>query len=160
MVAKINSMVNTSLFIKGILMQQHTLPIFRVAGLKMSVSRENAVATAQKLHQQFIEKSIKIEAFSTTIYVIYQYQDNNTIDVVVGRLVSTDYELPENVGDVWIAPQNYVVFNASSPTETWQQINQLQDLSRRWLVDFETYPVYGLPKIYVGITGEVDMTEA
>lgn len=139
--------------------QQHTLPIFRVAGLKMNVSRDDAQATAQQLRQQFIAQPIDIKAFSTTIYAVYQYQDNGSVNVVVGKLVSTDYALPENVGDVWVAPQNYVVFDAVSVGETWQHIEQQDDLSRRWLVDFETYPAYGSPKIYVGVTGEIDIAE-
>lgn len=140
-------------------MQQHTLPIFRVAGLKMNVSRDDAQATAQKLRQQFIAQPIDIKAFSTTIYAVYQYQDNGSVNVVVGKLVSTDYALPENVSDVWVAPQNYVVFDAVSVGEMWQRIEQQDDLSRRWLVDFETYPTYGSPKIYVGVTGEIDIAE-
>lgn len=140
-------------------MQQHTLPIFRIAGLKMNVSRENAATTAQTLRQQIINQPLEIKAFSTTIYAVHQYQDDGSVNVVVGKLVSTDDTLPENVGDAWIAPQNYVVFDAPSVAETWQHIEQQNDLSRRWLADFETYPAYGSPKIYVGVTGEVDITE-
>lgn len=140
-------------------MQQHTLPFFRIAGLKMNVPRDKAVATAQNLRQAFVTQHIELKAFSTTLYAVHQYQDNDTVNVVVGKLVATDDTLPENLNDAWIAPQNYVVFDAPSITETWQHIQQQTDLPRRFLADFETYPTYGSPKIYVGVVGEMDINE-
>lgn len=134
-------------------METTTLPIFRVAGCGETVSRSQAQNTAEKLKQRFQAAAPELAAFSKTIYVVYQYLDDENVKVVVGKLVSTDFTLPENVDDVWVAPQNYALCSS------WQDVAQQPDLPRSFRVDFETYPTFGSPKIYIGLTGDVEMHE-
>lgn len=134
-------------------MNTSTLPIFRVAGLSETASRQNATQTAENVKQRFQAAPPELAAFSTTVYVVHQYLDDNQVKIVAGKLVSTDFELPENADDVWIAPQNYAVL------ESWQDLSALPDLPRSFRVDFETYPAFGSPKVYVGLLGDVEMHE-
>lgn len=134
-------------------MNTTTLPIFRVAGLSETTSRDNATQTAENVKQRFQAAPPELAAFSTTVYVVHQYLDDNQVKIVAGKLVSTDFALPENADDVWVAPQNYAVL------ESWQDLNELPDLTRSFRVDFETYPAFGSPKVYIGLLGDVEMHE-
>lgn len=134
-------------------METTTLPIFRVAGWGETVSRSQAQNTAEILKQRFQAAEPELAAFSKTIYVVYQYLDDENVKVVAGKLVSTDFVLPENVDDVWVAPQNYALFSS------WQDVAQQPDLPRNFRADFETYPTFGAAKIYIGLSGDVEMHE-
>lgn len=134
-------------------METTTLPIFRVAGCGETVSRSQAQNTAERLKQRFQAAEPELAAFSKTIYVVYQYLDDESVKVVAGKLVATDFVLPENVDDIWVAPQNYALFSS------WQEVNVEADLPRNFRVDFETYPTWGTPKVYVGVIGNVEMHE-
>lgn len=134
-------------------METTTLPIFRVAGWGKTAPRSQAQNTAEMLKQRFQAAEPELAAFSKTLYVVYQYLDDENVKVVAGKLVATDFALPENVDDVWVAPQNYALFSS------WQEMEIQPDLSRNFRVDFETYPTWGAPKIYVGVVGDVEMHE-
>lgn len=133
-------------------METTTLPIFRVAGWGETAQRSQAQNTAEMLKQRFQAAEPELAAFSKSLYVVYQYLDDENVKIVAGKLVATDFELPENVADVWVAPQNYAVL------DSWQAAEQL-DLPRNNRVDFETYPAWGTPKVYIGVVGEVEMHE-
>lgn len=134
-------------------MNTTTLPIFRVAGVSETVPRSDCQNFAATLKQRFQAADLHLAAFSTTIYVIYQYLDDENVKMLAGKLVSTDFALPEHADDVWVAPQNYAVY------ENWQEPNENKQLERSFRVDFETYPAFGSPKIYVGLLGDVQIEE-
>lgn len=144
-------------------MEISTLPVFRIVGLSETVSRENARVFAQNLRDKYVANPPNdVVAFSPTLYCVYQYLDENQVKITLGNLSSTDTALPENCAEAWVAPQNYAVFmaeNADNIPDLWQHIDQLQDLNRSFLVDLESYPKMGAPRIYVGLLGEVNISE-
>ncbi|XXQ69078.1 GyrI-like domain-containing protein [Neisseriaceae bacterium B1] len=147
-----------------------TLPYFRVAGFAV---RSNPAQQAQDLAQLWqsfhLSGSLKDElhAFSTTTYCVYHdYADDDSFTILLGKLVPTDIKLPEHLSNAWIAPQNYAVFslpekNFQAVLPVWQTIQQMSetDLARRKHVDFETYPAFGEAKLYIGLTGKIEMEE-
>lgn len=143
-------------------MEISTLPIFRVAGLSTIVPREQAQSCAQELRAQWLANPPDLSAFSPTLYGVYQYMDANDVKITFGKLVSTDATLPDHMADVWIAPQNYAVFAADDGdvVSVWAQIAAHQDLNRSFVVDLETYPRVGVPRVYVGLVGAVEISES
>ncbi len=143
-------------------MEISTLPIFRVAGLSAIVSRAQAQSCAQELRAQWLANPPNLSAFSPTLYGVYQYIDADKVNITFGKLVSTDAALPDNMFDVWIAPQNYAVFTADDGdmVSIWAQIAAHQDLNRSFVVDLETYPKIGAPRVYVGLVGTVEISES
>lgn len=120
----------------------------------------NAHAIAQSLREQFTTQTPPIQGFSSTLYCVYQYPNAETVKITVGRLVANDTPLHENWTDAWIAPQNYAVFEITHHSaDTWAQIQQNTELNRRFHADFEIYPTYGSPKIYIGLQGDVEINE-
>lgn len=139
-------------------MEFTTLPTFRVIGISQTTTRQLETLTSQKLRQQWLASPPKIGGFSQTLYILYQYIDKDMVKITVGKLVSNDAMLPENLSDVWIAPQNYAVFTINHTTsETWQMIQNKHQLNRRFYIDFETYPVNSAAKIYIGLMSEVEI---
>lgn len=136
-----------------------TLPIFRVAGLAQTVSREATLATLKDLHQRWFAAPPELKAFSPTLYAVLQYPDENTVKITFGKLVATDTELPENLSDAWIAPQVYELFETDDVVDTWTQIAANGSLNRRFLADLVVYPSVGAAKVYVGVVGEVEISE-
>lgn len=138
-------------------MTETTLPIFRVMGLTAQSSPEHAQSTAAHLRAQFLTQAPNMKAFSSTLYCVYQYPNATTVCITVGRLVANDTELGEGLGDAWVAPQNYVVFELTP--NTWADIHHHANLNRRFHADFEIYPALGAPKVYIGVQGDVVMAE-
>lgn len=137
-----------------------TLPIFRVAGYTQTVSRETTLASLNDLRQRWFAAPPALKAFSPTVYAVLQYPDENTVKITFGKLVATDTELPENLSDAWIAPQVYELFETNDVADTWAQIAADGSLNRRFLADLVVYPSVGAAKVYVGVVGEVEISEA
>ncbi|MDK4536796.1 effector binding domain-containing protein [Kingella kingae] len=149
------------------MMNTTTLPVFRVAGLAANIRAEHAAADLSALWQSWQQSSLQsnIHAFSRTIYCVYhQYQSNGDKQAVLGYLVPNDLDLPDATADVWVLPQQYAVYELpdKQPESAWTMLTQLPDdvqTQRANKMDLESYPSFGLPKIYVGLVGQVEMTE-
>lgn len=138
----------------------NTFPIFRVAGYTQTVSRESTLASLNDLRQRWFTEPPALKAFSPTVYAVLQYPDEHTVKITFGKLVATNTELPENVSDTWIAPQVYELFETDDVAYTWAQIAANGSLNRRFLADLVVYPSVGAAKVYVGVVGEVEISEA
>lgn len=144
-----------------------TLPYFRVAGLAQVSSQATRTDDAAQLWQTFLSGSLKdvLPAFSNTLYCVYHdYQDDGRFTMLLGKLVATDAELPEGASDVWVAPQQYAAFELSekqfqAALPIWQYIEEQKDIQRYYRADFESYPNFGVAKLYIGVQGEVQMEE-
>ncbi|MDK4625568.1 hypothetical protein QG098_09950 [Kingella kingae] len=94
----------------------------------------------------------------------HQYQSNGDKQAVLGYLVPNDLDLPDATADAWVLPQQYAVYELpdKQPESAWTMWTQLPDdvqTQRANKMDLESYPSFGLPKIYVGLVGQVEMTE-
>lgn len=144
-----------------------TLPYFRVAG----ISKESQLSTypqdIAELWQNWNNNQIskQIQPFSQTIYCVFKYHDNSSFTITLGKLITTDLELPEHISEVWIPPQVYAYYtlpekNFQAAIQQWQQ-KILTDhlLPRRQHIDFEAYPSFGEAKIYVSLEQKVKIKE-
>lgn len=142
-----------------------TLPVFRIAGVQTQTNAESLSEQIKTLWQQWHEIQNQHHfGFSKTNYCVYQYHENHEITITIGRLVSLDFELAQGIQDVWIPPQNYQVFefNSKNPDEIqtkWQEIRATPPQDYRQHTDFESYPSVGGAKIYIGLTGAVEISE-
>lgn len=140
-----------------------TLPIIRIAGNSRTVPREHAHQTAQTLHQQWLREPPAVSAFSPTLYAVYQYPDPQNCRITFGKLLTSDAPLPDGLHEVWVAPQNYAVFPIPNPDDlnrVWAQVQQQSgSLKRRFLADLLIYPASGSGSLYVGVEGDVVITE-
>ncbi|ULJ69812.1 GyrI-like domain-containing protein [Wielerella bovis] len=145
---------------------QTTLPVFRVAGLHAIIRVAHQADDLAALWQNWLQGSLKdtLPAFSKTVYCVrYDYQVDGSFSVIIGYLVANDTELEATVNDVWLPSQQYQVYTLSekqysAALSVWTQIAQ-GDLSRRFQADFESYPAFGDARVYVGIEGQVNISE-
>lgn len=144
-----------------------TLPYFRVAGIskesQLSTYSQDIAELWQNWHDNQISK--QIQAFSQTTYCVFKYHDNGSFTITLGKLITTDLELPENISEVWIPPQVYACYtlpekNFQAAMQQWQQQILTDNLPpRRQHIDFEAYPAFGEAKIYVSLDQEVKIKE-
>lgn len=138
-----------------------SLPVFRVAGMSGRISFDNEHAQRQQLWQDYDLSRLNddLPAFSQTIYCVLHQYDDKGYTATLGRLVPNDVLLPENVDEVWVVPQCYAILSQPekefiSAHKYWHQIRQNTKLNRLFKMDFESYPVKGDAKIYIGVEGD------
>lgn len=143
-----------------------TLPFFRVGGISVRThSTKRATDVAQLWQQQRSGSLNDLMAFSSSLYCVYHdYAEDGSVTALLGKLISTDTVLPDDMSDVWIAPQHYAVFtqpdkDIQAALLFWQKLEQQHAFARRKHADFECYPTFGATKIYVGLPGEVVIEE-
>ena len=143
-----------------------TLPVFRIAGLHAPIRATHQEEDLNALWQQWHESSLKndLPAFSTTVYCMrHEYQDNGDFSATIGQLIANDAELPDTAHDAWLPPQQYRVYTLPEKSHhaasaVWQQA-QADDLPRQFRADFESYPVFGEARVYIGVVGDVVIEE-
>ena len=115
----------------------------RIMGLQARTSLDQVHATLNDLWTRWQnDKAQRLPSFTLTTYCVYQYDDAtpNEVLITIARIVA----------------QDYVRYEATATTPEavfaqWQAIEQDPSIQRSFTTDFETYPINGNPKIYVGV---------
>lgn len=141
-----------------------TLATFRVVGIQQTVARENMALGTEKLLQQWQMSPPTWQGFSQTWYVVFRYIDDISVEITLGKLMSTDAILPDKMCDVWLAPQQYAVLPLADLTELNQNhiqqiIEQTGSLKRSEKADILIYKTNSPLQLYVGLQGEVEIME-
>lgn len=141
-----------------------TLPFFRIGGLQAELNNPADADLLDSLWQRAASGSLNgLPAFSTTLYcVFHNYRDHGGCLVTLGRLISTDAELPTDCADVWIAPQQYqtqTLPQAAALSEAAAVLMQNRHPERRYHADFASFPAVGSPTLYIGLQGETEIEE-
>ena len=89
---------------------------------------------------------------------MYQYFDDapDEVQITLGRIIAQDLKLPEWASEVTLPTQDYMRFDVPDilPKDlfnTWQKIENNDNLNRSFTIDFETHSYNTLPRIYIGI---------
>lgn len=131
----------------------------RIAGISKRTRLENVHETLSQLWQEWENhKASRLPSFTLTVYCVYQYFDDapDEVQITLGRIIAQDLKLPEWASEVTLPAQDYMRFDVpdSLPKglfNTWQKIENNDNLNRSFTIDFETHSYNTLPRIYIGI---------
>lgn len=131
----------------------------RIAGISKRTRLENVHETLSQLWQEWENhKASRLPSFTLTVYCVYQYFDDapDEVQITLGRIIAQDLKLPEWASEVILPAQDYMRFDVpdSLPKDlfnTWQKIENNDNLNRSFTIDFETHSYNTLPRIYIGI---------
>jgi hypothetical protein len=131
----------------------------RIAGISKRTRLENVHETLSQLWQEWENhKASRLPSFTLTVYCVYQYFDDapDEVQITLGRIIAQDLKLPEWASEVTLPAQDYMRFDVpdSLPKDlfnTWQKIENNDNLNRSFTIDFETHSYNTLPRIYIGI---------
>ncbi|MDK4607510.1 GyrI-like domain-containing protein, partial [Kingella kingae] len=131
----------------------------RIMGLQARTSLDQVHATLNDLWTRWQnDKAQCLPSFTLTTYCVYQYDDAtpNEVLITIGRIVAQDLPTPPFAALTILPAQDYVRYEATATTPEavfaqWQAIEQDPSIQRSFTTDFETYPINGNPKIYVGV---------
>ena len=131
----------------------------RIAGISKRTRLENVHETLSQLWQEWENhKASRLPSFTLTVYCVYQYFDDapDEVQITLGRIIAQDLKLPEWASEVTLPAQDYMRFDVpdSLPKDlfnTWQKIENNDNLNRSFTIDFETHSYNILPRIYIGI---------
>ena len=131
----------------------------RIAGISKRTRLENVHETLSQLWQEWENhKASRLPSFTLTVYCVYQYFDDapDDVQITLGRIIAQDLKLPEWASEVTLPAQDYMRFDVpdSLPKDlfnTWQKIENNDNLNRSFTIDFETHSYNTLPRIYIGI---------
>lgn len=141
-----------------------TLPFFRIGGLQTEFAAAPSQDQLAQCWQDALSGSLNdLPAFSKTLYcVFHDYRDNGGCRLTVGRLISTNIELPETFADVWIKPQQYrtePLSEQANAAEVWAALSADHHPERSRHADFASFPAIGSPMLYTGLNGKVEIEE-
>ncbi len=141
-----------------------TLPLFRVMGISSVVDYAHEIKQREQLWQRYLISDLKLPAFSQTIYCVLHNYHETGYTLTIGKLASNDAILPKQAHEIWVLPQQYAVFDLPDNTinsvyYSWQIIRQNTDILHKQKIDFESYPIQGTARLYVGIEGNVEIVE-
>lgn len=131
----------------------------RIAGISKRTRLENVHETLSQLWQEWENhKASRLPSFTLTVYCVYQYFDDalDEVQITLGRIIAQDLKLPEWASEVTLPAQDYMRFDVPDnlPKDlfnTWQKIENNDNLNRSFTIDFETHSYNTLPRIYIGI---------
>ena len=131
----------------------------RIMGIQAQCNLADAHTTLNQLWTRWQDdKAERLPSFTLTVYCLYQYTDDepDKVLITIGRLVAQDLPTPHFARDTILPAQDYVRYTVpdAQPKHifaTWRMIEADDNLSRSFTTDFETYPVGGMPRIYVGV---------
>ena len=142
------------------------LPVFRVAGLSRDSASDTLAADIEEMRRLWLEGSLKTElaAFSRSFYAVcHAYSDDRRrFTLTAGCLLPNDAELPAAAAEVWLPPQHYLTYPAADGFQAAlaaAQAQETQHQPRRYAADFAAVPAFGAPALYIGIEGEVRISE-
>ena len=131
------------------------LPVFRVAGLSRDSATDTLAADIEEMRRLWLEGSLKTElaAFSRSFYAVcHAYSDDRRrFTLTAGCLLPNDAELPAAAAEVCFA-----CFQAALAAA---QAQETQHQPRRYAADFAAVPAFGAPALYIGVEGEVRISE-
>ena len=131
----------------------------RIAGISKRTRLENVHETLSQLWQEWENhKASRLPSFTLTVYCVYQYFDDapDEVQITLGCIIAQDLKLPEWASEVILPAQDYMRFDVPDilPKDlfnTWQKIENNDNLNRSFTIDFETHSYNTLPRIYIGI---------
>ena len=103
-------------------------------------------------------------AFSRSFYAVcHAYSDDRRrFTLTAGCLLPNDAELPAAAAEVWLPPQHYLTYPAADGFQAAlaaAQVQETQHQPRRYAADFAAVPAFGAPALYIGVEGEVRISE-